>query len=89
VHFDLGELDAGIFVTEEAIAIGRETGKSGTYKAMFDLHNLAQIERTAGRLDDAERHAREALAIVERLAGMDHPHRATIIANIALAQRSQ
>ena len=89
VHFDLGELDAGIFVTEEAIAIGRETGKAGTYKAMFDLHNLAQLERTAGRLDDAERHAREALAIVERLAGMDHPHRATIIANIALAKRSK
>jgi tetratricopeptide (TPR) repeat protein len=89
VHFDLGELDRGISTTEEAIAIGRETGKSGTYKAMFDLHNLAQIERTAGRLDDAERHAREALAIVERLAGMDHPHRATIIANLALAKRSK
>ncbi len=89
VHFDLGELDAGILATEEAIEIGRETGKAGTYKAMFDLHNLAQIERTAGRLDDAERHAREALAIVERLAGMDHPHRATILANIALAKRSK
>jgi tetratricopeptide (TPR) repeat protein len=56
---------------------------------MFDLHNISQIERGAGRFDDAERHTREALVLVERFAGMKHPHRASVLASLALIKRSK
>lgn len=89
VHFLLGEMDAGIAAAEEAIAINRQLGQEGSYKAMFDLHNISQIERGAGRFDDAERHTREALVLVERFAGMKHPHRASVLASLALIKRSK
>jgi tetratricopeptide (TPR) repeat protein len=89
VHFIMGDMDAGIAASEEAIAINRQLGQEGTYKAMFDLHNISQIERGAGRFDDAERHTREALVLVERFAGMKHPHRASVLASLALIKRSK
>jgi tetratricopeptide (TPR) repeat protein len=89
VHFIMGNMDAGIAAAEEAIAINRQLGQEGSYKAMFDLHNISQIERGAGRFDDAERHTREALVLVERFAGMKHPHRASVLASLALIKRSK
>jgi len=86
---DVGEVEPGIVALEEAVAINAEVGADGTYKAMYELHNLSALQRTAGRMPEAERHARSALAIVERLAGNDHPHRATVLANLALALRGQ
>ena len=89
VYFIMGDMDAGIAASEEAIAINRQLGQDGSYKAMFDLHNISQIERGAGRFDDAERHTREALVIVERFAGMKHPHRVSVLASLALIKRSK
>jgi tetratricopeptide (TPR) repeat protein len=86
---DVGEVEPGIVALEEAVAINAEVGADRTYKAMYELHNLSALQRTAGRMPEAERHARSALAIVERLAGNDHPHRATVLANLALALRGQ
>ncbi|MEI6475747.1 MAG: tetratricopeptide repeat protein, partial [Planctomycetota bacterium] len=89
VYFILGEMELGITVTEESIEINRALGKSNSYAAMFDLHNLSLIERGVGRLDDAEKHAREALAIIEKLAGMKHPNRATVLGGLALIKRAK
>jgi serine/threonine-protein kinase len=56
---------------------------------MFELHNLSHAERIAGKLDDAERHARQALALVDRFAGKDHPNRASVLGNLALVLRAR
>lgn len=89
VLLDQGELDGARSVLEEAVRINESLGTSGGYRAMFELHNLSHAERAAGRLDDAERHARAALALVERFAGNDHPNRASVLGNLALVLRAR
>ena len=89
VRIDRGDLDGARSALEEAIRINGSLGTAGGYRAMFELHNLATTERVAGKLDDAERHGRQALALVERFAGKDHPNRASVLGNLALVLRAR
>jgi tetratricopeptide (TPR) repeat protein len=89
VRIDRGDLDGARSALEEAIRINESLGTAGGYRAMFELHNLATAERVAGKLEDAERHGRQALALVERFAGKDHPNRASVLGNLALVLRGR
>ena len=89
VLLDVGELDGARAALEEAVRINESLGAAGGYRAMFELHNLSHAERIAGKLDDAERHARQALALVDRFAGKDHPNRASVLGNLALVLRAR
>jgi tetratricopeptide (TPR) repeat protein len=43
------------------------------YEVAVHLHNLAAIDQACGRLDQAERRYRRALAVKEQLLGAAHP----------------
>jgi tetratricopeptide (TPR) repeat protein len=54
------------------------------YEIAVHIHNLAAIDQASGRLGDAERGYRRALALKESLLGGDHPEVGLVANNLAV-----
>jgi Tfp pilus assembly protein PilF len=57
----------------EAMLACDNASPSRRYEVAVHLHNLAAIDQACGRLDQAERRYRRALAVKEQLLGAAHP----------------
>jgi tetratricopeptide (TPR) repeat protein len=66
----------------EALAVYEEVGDE--YEAAMTMNGLAAVLRFSGRPDEAEPLFRQAMAMMERERGDDHPETATVRNNLAM-----
>jgi tetratricopeptide (TPR) repeat protein len=74
---------------EQALDSCRTARPPRRYEIAVHLHNLADIEQSAGRLADAERRYRQTLAMKEELLGPDHPEVGLVANNLGTLLHQQ
>ena len=67
----------------------RSTGSNATAYAAVAMNNLALLRRRQGSLDTAESLYKRALAVEEKVFGVDHPEVAATLMNLAALYRTR
>jgi len=79
---DQDKLEAALAEHRQALELRRAAFPAGDLAIAQSLHDIAEVERMAGKLDDAQRDHEQALAIREHVLGPDHPLVAVSLINL-------